>query len=383
MPINFFVFSTITFPRFPRVKLFYHNFLAVCYTAIKMREGFMKRIVLAVALLLMFVPISVQAWEDMLWEDMPWLDMPQTYSEGYILEIDGSIITIEGLVTGHVFRVNVLCDAVIIDAITGSPATLQDREHDRIKVYTISRAMALTDAAIVVVNQPLADRSPNRWYSVPPHYFEVERVEFLNDDTLHILADWEQQSIIVDRNVPIISYITGEAVALEGISAGAGIIIWAEYDSTFIPWRVYATRVLLLCCGDSVCPPVWISAETPQPNMPRPVSPIPVHGTGILYNGTELFPLRSLAEENGFSVFWFEYDSAALLHAFGSRGTYSTELYILVILGERNFYAELVIQNRGRFEEYVHFFEFELSYAPIIQNRRMFVPADFFDTLHI
>ncbi|MCL2216956.1 MAG: hypothetical protein FWB91_08055 [Defluviitaleaceae bacterium] len=296
----------------------------------------MKKTISIVLTLVLILGMAVPA--------MAQMTRPTDSAIGYIVEVNDDVITIRGAWTGHVFRLRVSDETLIIDAVDGTPATLQDRRSDRVKLYWTSRAMAMSDAVVIAINLP--EGSTSTW-DMSPHYYVVEEVEFIDEDTLLISVDWGMLEITLERDA--------SSIPLEFIAPGAAMLFWYDEVVRGFPRQAHAYRSMFLHHGQ------------------------PVPGTGIMYDDTEFFPVRALAEANEFSATW--HHNKAVLESLWFFSEFSTAHTITIAPDEVAVSASFTVIDRATNEARRSILDFEMSRPPIIIESRLFAPADFFEAL--
>ncbi|MCL1787528.1 MAG: stalk domain-containing protein [Defluviitaleaceae bacterium] len=272
--------------------------------------------------------------------------LPATIGKvGYITAYEDNQLTVASLSDEEDIIVLNLSEAtVIIDAETGLPAAIADRDSDRVKVYhAVFTTMSIppqSPALVVAINLPE--------YAASPHYHVIEAIE-VDEESAKITVDNGGLIITLDSETPLTPYLTRQMVTIDTLNVGDTLLFWYEVVATSYPGQTTATRAIWLSAApaddsdievaddeddyiDVVTLPGDISdmdlpesaATLPMPLEPVPVEPydeyiavepisIAVAGTGIMRDGVEFFPVRALAVEAGFEVSWESATRSAIL----------------------------------------------------------------------
>ena len=293
---------------------------------------------------------------------------------GYIAEVtEDSIKVADQLDDGYETSVlNLHPGTIIIDAATGMPATLEERENDRVLIFYREQSKA----AVVVLN--LAE------YGAAPNYHVIEEVEMLEDDTLRITADGGSLHIYVDRETPLSPHLTRQMIQLEHLQPGDTILAWYGFVGMSFPGQARAERILFLGHGeqdeyetgyengvDYITDNYYPADDYYQYDyqyeyqLPYPIAEAvkgPVSGEGRMKYGVEFFAVRKYATQAGYIVTWDEENNQAVLTNAGRT--------ILLSVGSVNFYV-----NGAQTDLYT------LPKGAFIENGVMYAPYEFFAAL--
>lgn len=248
---------------------------------------------------------------------------------GYITAYENNQLTVASLTDeDDIIVLNLGEGTVIIDAETGGPAAIADRENDRVKVYHAAfMTMSIppqSPALVVAINLPE--------YKSSPHYQIIEAIDWADDDTLRLTVENGGLIIILERETPLGPHLTRQMIALEHLKVGDTLLFWYEIVAQSLPAQATATRALWLRSA-AVEEAEKVEAATEYPTQAEPteiiqgeltIAPPPqvaiqpprnvaVPGTGVMRDGVEYFPVRALAVEAGFTVNWDSATSSAIL----------------------------------------------------------------------
>ena len=280
-------------------------------------------------------------------EELPALP-PAIGKIGYITAYENNQLTVASLSDEEDIIVLNLSEAtVVVDAETGLPAAIADRDSDRVKVYhAVFTTMSIppqSPALVVAINLPENAGSP--------HYHVIEAIE-VNEESASITVDNGSLIITLDSETPLTPYLTRQMVTIDTLNVGDTLLFWYEVVLTSYPGQTTATRAMWLSAApadesdievaddatdeyiDIVTLPGDISdMDLPESavTLPLPIEPLPlpiepydeyvgiepisiaVAGTGIMRDGIEFFPVRALAVEAGFTVTWDSSTRSAIL----------------------------------------------------------------------
>ena len=306
---------------------------------------------------------------------------------GYITNYADHQLTVAGLLDEEDIIVLNLGDAtVVIDAETGAPAVIADRENDRVKVYhAVFTTMSIppqSPALVVAINLPE--------HAGSPHYHVIDAIEHVDEDTVRLTVDNDALIITLDREAPLSPHLTRQLVTIDTLSVGDTVLFWYEVVADSIPGQTTATRALWLSAapavdtdievvGDEengyigvVTLPADISGlDLPESaaTLPAPIEAVPtdeyiaiqpigiaVAGTGVVRDGVEFFPVRALAVEAGFAVAWDAATRSAIL---------TTDSITISVTDNA---ATFVVDGAT----------YTLSAAAVIINDVMYAPAELF-----
>ncbi|MCL1786774.1 MAG: copper amine oxidase N-terminal domain-containing protein [Defluviitaleaceae bacterium] len=265
---------------------------------------------------------------------------------GYITAYEDHQLTVASLSDEEDIIVLNLSEAtVVVDAETGLPAAIADRDSDLVKVYhAVFTTMSIppqSPALVVAINLPE--------YSASPHYHVIEAIE-VDEESAKITVDNGGLIITLDSETPLTPYLTRQMVTIDTLNVGDTLLFWYEAVAASYPGQTTATRAMWLSAApaddsdievaddeddyidvvtlpgdisDIELPPVE-AIPLPIEVDPVPVAPydeyiaiepisIAVAGTGTMIDGVEFFPVRALAVEAGFDVAWEAATRSALL----------------------------------------------------------------------
>jgi hypothetical protein len=329
----------------------------------KERKLQMKK--LAALLLLAALVISVPVWAAE--NSAP----PQPVSvDGYIYDMTETGITVaDGEERAEIM---IMPETFIVDAGTGLPLALADRESDRVIVYYV-QVQGQNSAVLILGNVPET--------GMLPQFGRVEAVE-LGDDEAVVTVQGGSLLVTISRDSQIEPFMTREYVTIDQIEAGADLLMWYPFVALSYPAQATAQRTIILSRGPAPQEQYdgyengYANGYTngyngnndyQMPSTDYTYTPAPVmslaDALGLVYsdfyteNNVTMVPLRQVAEAMGFNVTWNESDrSITLAHSDG-------QAFGTVVLGQYSF--------EGR----------NLEVAPTIRNDRTFVPVAFFEIL--
>jgi hypothetical protein len=274
---------------------------------------------------------------------------------GYIVEYANDQLTINIGTEDEedILVLNLGEGTVIIDAETGSPAVIADRETDRVKVYhspIMTMSIPPQSPALVVA----LDLPEN---SFSPLYHVIEEIAWDGEDALLITVDNRGLIITLDRETPLDPHLTRQYIALEHLQVGDTLLFWYTVVGLSYPAQTTATRALFLHSAevedtdiedvDDVEAPDYeeevpddVTIEPPPVVPPQiaiePPRNIAIPGTGIIRDGLEFFPVRALADEAGFNVSWDSATSSAILTADGRIISLANNAMVFYVNGALN-----------------------------------------------
>jgi len=287
---------------------------------------------------------------------------------------------------------NITPETYLVDAETGLPLALTNRNGDRIIAYygpvmTFSEPPQ-SNAVLILGNIQEG--------TIPPQFGQVEAIE-VSDDQVVVTIRGGSLLVTIRRDSRIEPFRTRNIVTVDNINVGSRLLMWVPMETLSYPGQATAQRTILLNHGPEQASDIeyrgyengyngyengyndYQPAELYEPyvNGYEPVQPIyeqPIfHMTPVtpqlpdvlrqfetdfyVANNVTMVPLRLVAESLGFTVTWNEADrSVALQYAGGQVST--------LVIGQTAFAGSV------------------LETAPIIRNDRTFVPVSFFDVLH-
>ena len=237
---------------------------------------------------------------------------------GYITYYADNQLTVRSVKDDEdIIVLNLSEETIIVDAVTGLPASIADRETDRVKAYhAIFTTMSMppqSPALVIAINLPEDNYSPS--------YHIIEAVKEYNGDTLLLTVQNGERTIRLNRETTITPHLTRQYIAPEHLKVGDGLLFWYAYAGG----EVTADKVIFL---HSV-PQAEYKAEyvengyeydyptekytEPSYSTVESTKNIAEPGTGVMRNGIEFFPVRKLAESAGFNVAWDAAISSAVL----------------------------------------------------------------------
>ena len=287
--------------------------------------------------------------------------------DAYITDEADNQLTVQNAENDEVTIIHIVESTVIIDGNTGLPASLADRESDRVHIIYGPAIMlsypAQVTALVVAVNLEENAMTPN--------YHIVDSVSFADDDTLNVLVSNGSLILRITRETPLFPYLTRQGIELEHLQAGDHILAWYGIVAQSFPAQATPDRVLFLRQGDQVQTDLNENdIETAEPVTPAAdtVTPEPVvrpePGQGRMVNGVEYFPVRRYAELAGYTVTWNQENFQAIFTR--------DDRTIILANNEDFFYV-----NGENVAVY------DLSAAAFIEEGVMFAPYSFFAALHV
>lgn len=266
-------------------------------------------------------------------------------------ETDGMIEVQNHLNEEDTVLLHVSDDVFVVDAVTGQPATLQDRETDRVAVfYGPAATMSLppqSKAVAIAVNLPEGNFSPH--YAVVESV-TVEPVAVESDDSIKILTGGGSLYVTINREAPIMPYLTRNIVTIDHIREGSKLMLWYDMVAQSYPAQAVSLQTVLLHNPSAVSENNTLVVTTAT-------------GTALL-NGTEinvgesvLFPLRIVSDVLGYTVGWNADTASIRLTLDMTEITLSPESCEYRINGET----------------------FVLEHAPVIVNGITQVPVEFLE----
>jgi len=226
---------------------------------------------------------------------------PAVGKVGYITNYDGEQLTIRGQFDEEEVTVNLHEGTVIITAEDGTPASIEDRTTDRVKVYHTTQSSAL----IVALNVPE--------YGMGPNFHIIEDLYWTDEDTLRITVDDGGLFIFLNREVPLNPHLTRQMVELEHLQKGDEMLFWYAMVALSFPGQAHPTRALFIRPGE-VYENDKYALEYPENGYENGYEEVPaiqppriltVPGQGIMRDGIEFFPVRRTAYEAGYNVQWY------------------------------------------------------------------------------
>ena len=261
---------------------------------------------------------------------------------------------------------------VIIDAETGMPATIADRENDRVKIYhspvTTRSLPPQSNAIAVAIN--LGENA------FAPIHHTIEAIELYDEDTARITVDNGGLIITLERETPLFPHLTRQMVHIDTLEVGDTLLFWYEAVGMSFPAVTTASRALWLGAApvangydndndyeandNDYANDYGYGNDNDQNDndyVAEPAAPFAVPGTGVLINGVEFFPVRQTVYPLGIVPTWDQETSSA----------------ILVVNG----YTISLANNATSF--YVNGTAYELPAAVVIADGVMYAPAAFFN----
>jgi len=194
---------------------------------------------------------------------------------------------------------------VIVDCVSGQPATLKDRTGDSVAAYygpaTTKSIPPRSNAIVVMLN--VANNA------MPPHYSKVESVERTTDQ-VKVTVDNGSLIVTINKDASIFPYLTRNIVTVDMIDVGSKLLMWYPMVASSFPAQATANKVLYLGADENT-----------------PVTPTPVPGTviklqignkqatvngktvaldapPIISNDRTMFPVRFIAENLNCMADW-------------------------------------------------------------------------------
>lgn len=246
---------------------------------------------------------------------------------------------------------------VVIDAETGLPASIENRTHDRVKIYH-SPIMAMSfppqsSAYVIAINLPENTHSP--------FLHIIEEVYWADENAIRLTVDNGELHIHLNRETPLNPHRTRQFIVLEHLQVGDQLLFWYDTIARSMPGQTWPTNVL------------FIRNAQQEDELYEPlVQPLPTVAelielnAGVERNGVELFPVRAILEAAGFIVDWDNETRAAIVTeppGFDRRWRPTFKL------------------PTGSFFFYVDDMPHLLPHPIVIINNTMHAPAVFFEAL--
>lgn len=244
---------------------------------------------------------------------------------------------------------------VIIDAESGSPASIADRETDRVKIYH-SPVVALSfppqsSALVIALDLPENSFSPN--------YHIIEAIYWEDEDTLRLTVDNGGLHITLNRETPLRPHLTRQIVLLESISVGDSMLFWYEIVGMSFPGQANPTNAVWVRTGETQTAVDYNEDEEYGESI-QPPRLFALPGTGIMRDGIEFFPLRSTIAEVGLTPVWNPANATATTTVGG--------IDFVLASGYSMFWSNGIAVS--------------LPASVVILNDLMYVPYAFFDSLN-
>ena len=247
---------------------------------------------------------------------------------------------------------------VIIDAVTGSPASIADRESDRVHVYhspVVMLSFPPQSQALVVAVDAQEDK-------IPPFYHIVEEVYWVDEDTLRLTVENGGLHLFLTRETPLGPHLTRQLVLLESIKVGDSMIFWYGFVGMSFPGQAYPTNALWIRTapvyngynGENGYDEEYNDYASLLPTTPNVAT---MTSIAIVRDGVGFYPVRQELYNAGFRFVSWDYDT-----------------YTATFTNDTN--TVVVTSNSAVF--YVNGVSYTLPVATIVEGGRMFAPINFF-----
>ena len=339
-------------------------------------------------LLLVILSLSVPVWAAA--QDGDQGNTPALYPvsiDGYIENETATTIEVVSQDGQNRVILNISPETYIVDAESGLPLDLANRNNDRVIAYygpvTTRSEPPQSNAVLILGNIPEG--------AMPPQFGVAEAVQTA-DDQVVVTIRGGSILVTIQRDSRIEPFRTRNIVTIDNITVGSSLLMWYPMVTASYPGQATAQRTILLSPGPGVASDIeyrgyendynnyengyydYQQAEPyPDYHQEQPVyepsdlfhqqpavSPLPDLGQFYTHfytiNNITMVPLRHVAEALGFTVTWNEASRTVSLQYAGDQvGT--------LTIGQTYFEGHT------------------LETAPIIRNDRTFVPVSFFENL--
>lgn len=154
---------------------------------------------------------------------------PYTQVWGEVADIseEGKILIKNSTNVNNEILLNVSEDTVIIDAVTGTPASVKDIKLNE-GIYTyIGQAMTfslppMTNAKVIIINIPQDFKAPV--------YVKVESINKNNDGSTTIISEGRRYKATLNNSTSIFPYRTRNIVTIEDVKVGSNLLLWEDVD---------------------------------------------------------------------------------------------------------------------------------------------------------
>ena len=233
-------------------------------------------------------------------------------------------------------------NAVILDAATGYPANLHD--HSGKQVH-ITYDPLNYNALVVALNVE---------YMIIPHLHTIEAIE-RNGDNLVLTVDNGGLLVTLNNETQLLPWLTRQIVVLDEFQVGDKVLLWYSVVAMSYPAQTTTSRALRLM-------PVNKNGITPTDgSYGNDTTQTRELTGGIVRIGVNLYPVRENAEARGYNVYW----NAELSRAELTRGD-----------------SHVMISLASKFAVYyVNDVQFTMPAPSLLENGRLYAPANFFNSL--
>ena len=132
--------------------------------------------------------------------------------------------------------IKVTADAYIADAVSGKPASLNERKNDKIVAYYKSGKTGDNEAVALIINIP-EDYSP-------PVYARAVQVS-RSSGQLYVLTNSEV-IVTINNDTPIDPFFTRNIVTIDNITDDTDLLLWNQALNMSIPARTAANKAVIL-----------------------------------------------------------------------------------------------------------------------------------------
>jgi len=277
-------------------------------------------------------------------------EVTQTECGNYTVEI----LDANGEVQLVVWKLSGLVGHAVIDAVTGQPASIEDHNGGEVLVfygplYTM-HDVPQSNALVIAINVEDAE------YNVLPHHHVIESIE--KDEygkTIRVKVDNGGLIVTLNEETDLQAWLTRQVVVLDEFQVGDEVLLWYGIVAQSYPAQAHATRALRLV-------PARVAAyDQPEYNNGQP------------YNGQESFELVGNIVRVGIYLYRVNLNAEAL----GFDVVWNSQLRRAELtLGDK-----FITLAPGFAVFYVNGEAHTMSAPSLLDEGRLFAPADFFESI--
>ena len=151
----------------------------------------------------------------------------QVYGQVANISEEGQILIKNSTNVNNEILLNVSEETVIVDAVTGTPASVKDITLNE-GIYTyIGQVMTLslppmTNAKVIIVNVPQDTKAPT--------YIKVEAIKKNNDGSTTVISEGRTYEATLNNNTKIFPYRTKNIVRIDDIQVGSNLLLWEDVN---------------------------------------------------------------------------------------------------------------------------------------------------------
>ena len=272
------------------------------------------------------------------------------YSTVLLLDAEGDVQMVLLLHPGEYF---------VIDAVTGQPADLEDHAGGNVIVFygpiTTRSYPPQSNARIIAVN---ADELE---FTRPNHH-KIEAIEH-DGDNLVLTVDGGGLYVTLTEDTELDAWLTRQIVVLDEFQVGDEVLLWYGFVAMSFPAQAVATRALRLVPAPHYQAIEPYDLDEDPYDEPYDEPEYPAEEAELLGRieraGVGLYRVGLNAEAAGFATYW------------------NNELR----RAELTYGDTVIIISPGSAVFYVNGEAHTMSVPALLENDRLFAPADFFDYL--